>query len=126
MDPTFVSTGKRLGLHPDSEQAVFEMPVWRRHAAYHDMCRKVYAMVNPEASAPETVLAKQGVDIVRGTLTPYGEHIDPEIAAAVIGHEYAFTRGDAVFGKLILTRRDPAQKPNAINDFAVDFQNSPI
>ncbi|MCH7936436.1 MAG: hypothetical protein IH994_05005 [Proteobacteria bacterium] len=69
MDLTFVSTGKRIGLHPDSEQAVLEMPVWQRHAAYHDTCRKVYAMANPEVSAPETVLAKRGVDLVRGSLT---------------------------------------------------------
>lgn len=47
MELTFVSSGKRLGLHPDSEQAVLDMPVWQRHAAYHDMCRKFYAMANP-------------------------------------------------------------------------------
>ena len=64
MDLKFVSNGKRLELHPDSEQAVLDMAVWQRHAAYHDMCRKVYAMANPETAAPETVLVKQGVDIV--------------------------------------------------------------
>ena len=69
MDLKFVSTGRRIGLHPDSDRAVLDMPVWQRHAAYHDMCRQVHAMANPEAAAPETVLAKQGVDIIRGSLT---------------------------------------------------------
>lgn len=46
---------------------------------------------------------------VNGPLTPYGEYVDPEIAPAIIGNEHAVIRGDAVFGKLILTGRDPAQ-----------------
>ena len=66
MQLEMIKQGRHYIAHPDCFEAIEAMDPWRRHAAYHDACRQVYA---PEREPTPSDMAEKGVEVFPGQLS---------------------------------------------------------
>lgn len=62
-----IQEGRHVYIHPDHAHEVMKLSPWRRHALFHEFCRRVYRRDPKPALTP---LADQGIETFRRLLKP--------------------------------------------------------